>query len=608
MENQIEFLNIRNELQKISMKMMEISNESLFVNRIKSAYKRLDNEKMNVLIVGEFSRGKSTFINALLGQPILPAKVNPTTATINILLGNDKNNMVIEYENREDQTIELPIEGVNKFLNNYITTNNREANKIRKVFINIPGKLEKWKCVLVDTPGVNDLDSSREEITFKYLSEADACIVLLDSQQPLSESERGFLKDKVLANDINRLVFVINRIDDSEDIPDGPVAERLKNHVKKLMIETLPEIKEPHIFAVSSKKTLKSRHKNEESPWEKSFDVFECQLFDFISKNAVNGKLPEHLIRLINISKDMIECWKEEVFELDCSDNQLEELYEKLKNEENMLKLNNEDLNLMIQKQKINLQKDIITYAKGEFNAIKIKLSDMAESITDSEDFIELKSKISQELRRATEDISRLIENNKKDFENKFYDKLNKLYVDNDTKSISTILDKAVKMDIKVNQELLISDNNKNEETKDIIKTIATSGAIGYLAGALFGPIGVAASIIGSGVAGYIMGEKIKQEKIKKIADDLQNQINNILNNMETNSQEISEYEINSTALELKQLIDNRIEMIQISLNNKQSHLNEKKDDLENKKDELRNNISLASAMLEQLYEIKRKL
>ncbi|AWK51520.1 hypothetical protein DIC82_10980 [Clostridium beijerinckii] len=242
----------------------------------------------------------------------------------------------------------------------------------------------------------------------------------------------------------------------------------------------------------------------------------------------------------------MIECWKEEVFELNCSDNQLEELSENFRNEENMLKLNNEDLNLMIQKQKINLQKDIITYAKGEFNTIKIKLSNMAENITDSEDFIELKSKISQELRRATEDISRLIGNNKKDFENKFCDKLNKLYVDNDTKSISTILDKTVKMDIKVNQELLISDNNKDENTKNIIKTVATSGAIGYLAGALLGPIGIAASIIGGGIAGHIIGEKLKQEKIKKIVDDLQKQINNILNNMETKSEEIAEYEINS--------------------------------------------------------------
>ena len=61
---------------------LEALTDSTFAPRIAAAAGRLQSERVKLLVVGEFSRGKSTFINALLGEPLLPSRVTPTTAGI----------------------------------------------------------------------------------------------------------------------------------------------------------------------------------------------------------------------------------------------------------------------------------------------------------------------------------------------------------------------------------------------------------------------------------------------------------------------------------------------------------------------------------------------
>src|SRR5690606_37268854 len=106
--------------------------------------------------------------------------------------------VTVLYEDDSSTAVDLPEEGINKFLDSIVTVSNKEAHRVKLVTIAVPGPMEQWNCVIVDTPGVNDLDEMREEVTYNYLRNADACIVLLDSQQPLSESERRFLEEKVL--------------------------------------------------------------------------------------------------------------------------------------------------------------------------------------------------------------------------------------------------------------------------------------------------------------------------------------------------------------------------------------------------------------------------
>jgi predicted GTPase len=69
------------------------------------------------------------------------------------------------------------------------------------------------RVTLVDTPGVNDLNLQRAEITYGYVPRADAVVFLLDAGQILKESERRFLRDRLLGAGRDRIVFAINKAD-----------------------------------------------------------------------------------------------------------------------------------------------------------------------------------------------------------------------------------------------------------------------------------------------------------------------------------------------------------------------------------------------------------
>lgn len=608
--NEIKFINIKEKLKNISQKVVESTNERVFIDRINLAIKRLEDENMNILIVGEFSRGKSTFINALLGKPVLPAKVNPTTATINIISGNSKNNMIIDYFDDESISMDLPNEKINKFLIDFVTVENKDCRKIKKVNINIPGKLEEWDCVLVDTPGVNDLDSAREEITFKYLSQADACIVLLDSQQPLSESERRFLNDKILSNDINRIIFVINKIDESDDIPDGPAAKRLKKYVGELIVNTIPKIKQPKVYAVSSKKALKSKYKNEDSSWEKSFNIFEKELVNFISENAANGKLPQHALRIRNILNDMIQYYDDKLSNMSMSTENLKEHFDRLNYEKKMLEFNYNEINILIDKQKHELKNNIARISAEEFTAVKDKLTDEARKLDNMENVVMLKSYVSRQIRQAIEKVCEKIEENKNEFIEEFYEKLNSIYAEDNTQKVSSyignksMIDNRIDCDITFTEGQIIGD----EEKKNLLKAVAAGGAVGYVAGALFGPIGVVAGLIGSGVIGFKMGDKIKEENLRKIINDINMQLSKIIYNAESKATEIAHAEAESLSREFKEIIRNRLNIVDISIEAKKKILFDKKEDINSMKDGMMDRITELKEMLDELGDIEEEI
>ena len=621
MFNDNKFISIKEGLNDISKSLLNATSEEFFMERINAAQKRLENEKMNVLVVGEFSRGKSTFINAIVGKQILPSSVNPTTATINILEGNKLNNMTIYYRGKESETVDLPDEKLKNFLESYVTVKNDNATDIEKVELNISGNLEAWNCILVDTPGVNDLDEAREEVTFKYLNEADACIVLLDSQQPLSESERRFIRDKVLTNDINRLLFVINRIDDIDENPDGKNFERIRNHVLELLRETLPELKEPKVFGVSSRETLKARHKNLESEWEKDFGKFESQAINFVSNNAIAGKIPQHISRLKNISRDIQVYLRAELSKLNCSNEELEELFEKLNDEARILKLNIKDTELIIEKQKMELEKEISVISKKEFEALKVKLVNEANSINNEEKFNMLKTNMSQGMRSITEKLSKVIYEYREKIQALFYANMNKLLKENNVNtstSIMTISNKEISLDVNnVGDNLLYaiakSTSSSSSKSDDDAASIAIGGVCGIIGVALFGgPIGIIAGIIGAGfVSGMLEDSKAEEEAKKKVRNMILNiisQVNTIIANAEKKASEIAASEINEMAADYKEMLNNRIKMIEKSISNKENDLKNRKDNLENTKAEIQGKIDNCKNILMKLEKFEGEI
>lgn len=200
-------------------------------------------ERFHLVVLGEFNHGKTSFVNAMLRRPLLPTGVTPTTAAIHHLRFGDevKAELVSEAGDPEEVSVDA--------LSQFMVGGEGVKEGVRYLDLQVPSALLKTGVVLVDTPGVNDLNQQRAEITYGYVPRADAVIFLLDAGQILKESERAFLKGKLMHAAKDRLLFVMNKMD---LLDEDERAEALA-YAHKHLSEFVPN---PRLFAVSAQKAL----------------------------------------------------------------------------------------------------------------------------------------------------------------------------------------------------------------------------------------------------------------------------------------------------------------------------------------------------------------
>jgi small GTP-binding protein len=207
---------------------------------------KLDDERFTIVVLGEFNHGKSTFINALLGRPVLPTGITPTTAVLAHISRGAQEGATLVLESGERKAIDI------KKLGEWLTVEGLAAHagaNIHHIEITHPAAILGERVTIVDTPGVNDINEQRAEITYGYLPRADAAVFLLDATQILSASERQFLEERILRSCRDRLLFVVAKA----DLLDAAELEETLAFARKHLAAIVPE---PVVLPVSAKRAL----------------------------------------------------------------------------------------------------------------------------------------------------------------------------------------------------------------------------------------------------------------------------------------------------------------------------------------------------------------
>jgi len=199
---------------------------------------KLAEDRFNLVVLGEFNHGKSTFVNALLGQALLPVGITPTTATINhIVWGEEPKARAVL---RDGGTVDVdPTQ-----LADYVTLDGARSEGIRFVELSYPAEILRNKVTLVDTPGVNDINEARADITYSYIPRADAVIFLLDSTQVLKRSERAFIQHRLLRRSRDKLIFALGKSDLLDETELAQARAFAMEHLSEL-------VEDPVVFAIS---------------------------------------------------------------------------------------------------------------------------------------------------------------------------------------------------------------------------------------------------------------------------------------------------------------------------------------------------------------------
>ncbi len=179
---------------------------------LESYHQKLLENKYEVLVVGEAKRGKSTFVNALIGQSILPTDVD--IATSQVFHINQANQEAYRIRFEDESTREIPANDLALYGSQVVIDARgkiRLDQIIRWIEVDVPIQLLPKGMSILDTPGLGSLYGAHTQITHRFVPYADAVIYVLDSRQPIGQPDIEFI-EKIIKVTKN-IFFIQTRID-----------------------------------------------------------------------------------------------------------------------------------------------------------------------------------------------------------------------------------------------------------------------------------------------------------------------------------------------------------------------------------------------------------
>lgn len=236
-----------------------------YEKRLLALADRLSAGRFHLAVLGQFKRGKSTLLNALIGEDVLPSSVIPLTAVPTFILhGDGRSVRVCFLDEREDLVTRAESAGeMKQALLEYVAEDRNPGNEKRVSYVEIthPAPLLR-DVVLIDTPGIGSTHRHNTEMTLNFLSRCDAALFMVSADPPITEAEVAFLRE--VQGTISRLFFLLNKV-------DYLTPEEQETAVSFLRGVLTAEIGgEVTIFPVSARTALRARQSGDDEAWRQS--------------------------------------------------------------------------------------------------------------------------------------------------------------------------------------------------------------------------------------------------------------------------------------------------------------------------------------------------
>ena len=176
-------------------------------NLLSMAREQLITNCFNLVILGQFKRGKTTLINSLIGKEILPSSVVPLTSMVTILRFGEELRCNIFMEDGSEKNVRI------EELSDYVTEkgNPKNIRGVRCARIEYPSPFLKEGILLIDTPGVGSTFMHNTETTYDFLDHLDAALFLMSADVPISQVEKELID--TIKGSTQKIFFVLNKID-----------------------------------------------------------------------------------------------------------------------------------------------------------------------------------------------------------------------------------------------------------------------------------------------------------------------------------------------------------------------------------------------------------
>lgn len=288
-----------------------------FVTEIGAISCQLQSQNFRVAVVGEFSQGKSTLLNALLREEIQPVRAIPCSGTVTVLKYGEQKRVICRYKDGREE--EIPIEkyhekaAISEAAALDGVSDELATSLIKEIVFEHPDlELCRHGVEMVDSPGLNE-HPERSAITEQLIKDTDAVIFLTNASRPLTQGERELINDiktKLNGGDNNKaadnLFIVVNFMDLLRRETDrASVRER----IERFVYNNNPIITgENRIHFISAQAALDAMNEGYEDEYLHSFNCLTKSIETFLTNEIGSIKLNHN----VNQVKGLIQSFQEQ--------------------------------------------------------------------------------------------------------------------------------------------------------------------------------------------------------------------------------------------------------------------------------------------------------
>lgn len=324
-EQYVSFQEKQERLSKILADASDVSGKlsmTQFGSTLRTLSEKVHDDVFRVLIVGTFKNGKSTFINSLLGEEILPAYSLPATAVINEVKYGKERRAVLHFRDPLPAQlpselpervkkhlaecgsgplppIEIPFDEIEDYAVIPMGKDPKEMlleSPYEKIELFWPLELLKNGVEIIDSPGLNE-HATRTKVTMNYLSKADAIVLVLNATALCSADEMSFIEHDLAGQGFTDPFILVNRFD--------CISERERPMMRDYAHAKLDEYTTNDIYFVSSLQALEGKKElNTEKYKASGMGPFEAELSRFLTQEKGKAKLTQPCRELKRILND----------------------------------------------------------------------------------------------------------------------------------------------------------------------------------------------------------------------------------------------------------------------------------------------------------------
>ncbi len=202
----------------------------------------LAEDRFTLAVVGQFNRGKSSLMNAVLGLDRLPVGIVPLTSVITKVSYGNPDRVLIEFRGSSLKD-EIPLDRLAEYVTE--TGNPGNQKQIAAAEVQLPSDFLRRGLFFVDTPGIGSAIEANTATTEQFLPQADSVIFVTSFDSPLGQAELDFLQK--VREHVRKIFLIVNK----SDLVTPEQRDQVLSFIRQ-RLEREAGLREPRLFAVST--------------------------------------------------------------------------------------------------------------------------------------------------------------------------------------------------------------------------------------------------------------------------------------------------------------------------------------------------------------------